>query len=86
MDSLSNDLLLQMLDKQESNAKLLGEMNSDMKTMLRSQDEVKVSVSLVRGRVSKLERGNIKRLSFLAGVQFALTTVGIEVAKKLRWL
>lgn len=86
MTELANDMLCQIIENQTKQAEAFGEMRSDMKAMLRSQDEIKVDATKTRVRVTKIERGNLRHAGFLAGAQFVLSSIGIAVAKKLNWL
>lgn len=86
MDSLANDMLLQIQQQQVDNALVLGKIASGMESMVQAHAENKKDIEEVTVRVKSLEDKGLRTTGFLAGAQFVVTSLGVMLAKKFRWL
>lgn len=90
MTDFSNDMLLQIHAQQVENARLMGGMAADIKTLVTNNEQVKRDLAnsdkKFDFRIGKLEKKDWKQTGFYAGALVVLEPVGHFIAKKLGWL
>jgi hypothetical protein len=84
-DSLNNQLLLQILEKQQENASTLGEIKQNVADLKEGRQELRESVKALELRVGAIETRDLKRASFFAGVLFSAQLIYNYVKRKMGW-
>lgn len=86
MNDLSNDLLLQILDKQGEHNQILGRLEQKMDSHTKVREEDRADFDAVCERVTEMEHADWKRTGFFGAVMLALEPLGHYVGKKFGWM
>lgn len=86
MKDLSNDLLLQILDRQGDQAKVLGRLEEKMDNHIKTRGEDREDFDQLCVRVTEVEHQDWRRTGFFAAVMIALEPAGHYLGKKLGWI
>lgn len=79
MSDLATQILLQIQEQQVDNARMMGAMAADVKTLVENSGEFET-------RVSALEKKSWKQTGFFGGVMLVGEPAIHFIAKKLGWI